>query len=371
MTIYYIIIAVLFIFALLERIDFESQKYGILIKRMLFYSAVLLIVLFGGLRYEVGFDYESYRNIYNQYDGSLSRFEPGYCLFMHIFKFIFHAPFPYFLFYYTLVNILIKVIFFQRYFKYPCLLIFLYFTAAYIGADFGVMRNGMATGIILWTIPAIQNRKLWWFLVIWLAAVSFHYSALIFFPMYWLAKIRISPKVFLILLFAGFIFIISGIPAFIFKFSANFFPGTFGDLLRYMSNYGIVEENLLYFLRPSTLIAIVLILFYGSVEREEIADKSNNSLEFSIYNVYAVFFLLIKFLSSVEIMQRRGAYYYKLIEIFLFYFLLNKIKEKEGKVIFIVLLFVYGALRIFAMGAQEMTFNFYKNYRFFSEFLGF
>lgn len=369
MTAYFIVYFILFLFALLERIDDQQINSGKLTNRMLFFSSVLVLVFFGGLRYESGFDYLSYKNIYDNYTGGIP-FEPAYCLLMYVFKFIVGTSFPYFLFFYTLLNILVKVLFFQKYFRYPCMLIFLYYPATYLIADFGVMRQAMAIGVFLWAIPAIKENKLLRYLLIWITACCFHYSALIFFPMYWINKLRINQKLFLFLFFAGFLFNYFQISRLIFTMSAKVIPGPLGNLLDYMAGYGFVTENLLYFLRPSTLIGVGLIVIYSYAYRAEISLPDRNSLQYNIYSIYVWFFLIIKYLSSIEVIQKRGSYFYKLLEIFLFYFLLERLKEKELKIIFIIVLFLYGLLRLIDLSLDEFSLGFYDNYRFFYEFIG-
>ena len=191
MSIYIIIYIILFIFSLLERIDDQQEISGVLIRKNIYFLSAAILLFFGALRYHVGFDYDVYNALYQVFGKNLNvgRFEPGYAVYIYICKNWFHFSYPYFLFLFVGSSILIKASFFYKYFRYPIFLLMLYFPAIFLYADFGQIRQGMAVGIFLWCIPAIKDRKLLRYIIIWLLAVAFHYSAFIFFPCYLFHKV--------------------------------------------------------------------------------------------------------------------------------------------------------------------------------------
>ena len=371
MTIYLIVYCLLFLFALLERLDDRGEASGVLLRKNFYFICAVGLVFFGALRYETGFDYFNYENIYQWFSGGLSagRFEPGFAAFMHICKNIFGLSYPYFLFLLTASSLLIKFSFFYKYFKYPVFLLLMYFPAIFLYADFGQIRQGMAVGIFLWCIPAIKDRKLLKYIIIWLLAVAFHYSAFIFFPVYWFYKVAVNRKIFLSVFLAGFLFnTVSGV---ILIFSlAQSLLGTsfFGKLLEYMTLYGTSTDPLSYFLEINTLLAIVLIIMYQIGYSDEIKNRQEIVLEYSAYNVYTISFLLIKFFDSIMVIGYRGAYFYKMMEGILFYYLMFRLKEKELKALLMVFLFLYGLIRlIFIIQKQAWQFVPYQIY---GEFFG-
>ncbi len=371
MSIYIIIYIILFIFALLERIDDQQEISGVLIRKNIYFLSAAILLFFGALRYDVGFDYDSYDSLYQVFgkDLDVGRFEPGYAVFVYICKNWFHFSYPYFLFFFAGSSILIKASFFYKYFRYPIFLFMLYFPAIFLYADFGQIRQGMAVGIFLWCIPAIKDRKLLKYIIIWLLAVAFHYSAFIFFPVYWFYKIAVNRKIFLSVFLAGFLFnAVSGV---ILIFSlAQSLLGTsfFGTLLTYINRYGIYTNPLSYFLEINTLLAIVLIMMYQIGYSDEIKNRHETVLEYSAYNVYTISFLLIKFFDSIMVIGYRGAYFYKMMEGILFYYLMFRLKEKELKALLMVFLFFYGLIRlIFIIQRQAWQFVPYQIYR---EFFG-
>lgn len=372
MSTYVIIYILLFIFALLERIDDQQEITGKLTKKGFYFICAAVLLFFGSLRYEVGFDYENYKSIYNTYSPgvTVSRFEPGFAAFMHICKNWFGLPYPYFLFFLTGSSILIKASFFYRYFKYPIFLLMLYFPAIFLYADFGQIRQGMAVGIFLWSIPAIKDRNVIKFFIVWFIAVSFHYSTLIFFPIYWLYKITVKRNVFLMIFMAGFLFNAFSGTIVVFALMQKILgtTGFLGSLLEYMTLYGESKNPLSYFLEINTLFAVILVLLYQKGYCYNIQNREESGFEFSGYNVYILMFLLIKFFDSIEVIGYRGAYFYKMIEGILLYYLMDKLKEKELKAFFLFFLFLYGLIRlIFIIQKQAWQFVPYQIY---GEFFG-
>lgn len=372
MSIYVIIYILLFIFALLERVDDQQNLAGKLTKKGFYFICAAILLFFGALRYEVGFDYGSYQLIYNGYSSGLNvgRLEPGFAAFMHIFKNWFGLSYPYFLFFLTGFSILIKASFFYKYFRYPIFLLMLYFPAIFLYADFGQIRQGMAVGIFLWCIPAIKDRKLIRFVLIWFLAVSFHYSALIFFPIYWLYKITINRSTFLMLFLTGFLFNAFSGTIVIFTLMRKILgtAGFLGSLLEYMTLYGESKNPLSYFLEINTLFAVIMVLVYQKGYYDDIQNRKENVFEFSGYNIYILMFLLIKFFDSITVIGYRGAYFYKMIEGILLCYLTDKLKEKELKALFLLFLFLYGLIRLVFI-VQKQTWQ-YVPYQIYGEFFG-
>lgn len=369
MTIYLIVYCLLFLFALLERLDDRGEASGVLLRKNFYFICAVGLVFFGALRYETGFDYFSYENIYQWFSGGLSagRFEPGFAAFMHICKNIFGLSYPYFLFLLTASSLLIKFSFFYKYFKYPVFLLLMYFPAVFLYADFGQIRQGMAVGIFLWAIPAIKNRKLFRFLIIWLTACSFHYSALIFFPIYWFYKIKVTPKIF----WAGLIFCflfnaVSGAKVIFYAAMKIMGSSGLGEIMEYALGYGESANPLSFFLEINTLLVLCLIPLYQKVYANTIKNGTEKHLEFSGYNVYILMFLLIKMFDSISVIGYRGAYFYKMMEGILFYYLLSGLKERELKALLFLAVFLYGLVRLFFIIQKQQWA--YVPYRIFSDF---
>ena len=376
MSLYIVVFLFLFFFSVLERVDDEQEISGILVKKNLLYLISVFLILFAGLRYNTGPDYRSYKIIYDTYGHIIdfnSRYEPGFVLMMHFFKNIINASFETFLFFLTALAVILKVLFFKRFFKHPIFFLFLYYPFFFFIVDFGQIRQGVALGFILWCLPAIKERKLLKFLIFWLLACFFHYSALLFFPFYILGNITVKFSLFLFLFFAGFIFNILNLGKGIFSIMALLTKGTLiGSIMEYMIEYGSTEGFniiLYYFFQPSTLFIIILLVIFMYYYRDEIHKKRSDGLEITLYNVTLSLMLIVKFFTTIAAFQRRGSYFYKFFELFFWYYIMERFSRKEEKAIFFLLLLIYGIVRLI-VGYNNYPFYF-DNYKIYLEFLGF
>ena len=57
--IYYLLISILFIFSLFQQINLKKDQL-----KLLKYFSVILLIIVGGLRFEVGADWFSYKNLF-------------------------------------------------------------------------------------------------------------------------------------------------------------------------------------------------------------------------------------------------------------------------------------------------------------------
>ena len=369
MAIYIIIYIILFVFSLLEQIDVKEEKSGILTKQTIFYFALVILVGFSGLRYQVGPDYSSYKMLYETTPTKfLIRSEFGFHFLLTFFNHYLGCRYETFLFLFSFSSVFIKGLFFKKYFKNPIFLLMLYFPFIFFLVDFGQIRQGMALGIALWCIPAVKEKKFIKYYLLWFLAASIHNSALILFPFYFLGQIRLTIKVFLIMFFIGFLANLIDVSYYIFSLIETVLKGTIiGSVMTYLKNYGGVERNLLvyYFLQPGTTINIFVTIVFLLINKK----NDRKTMYDIICNMNMFMVLIVKFFTDFMIFQQRGSYYYKLYEIFLIYYIFKKIKEKEWKLTLIFILFLYGIMRI---NMEYSRFSImYNNYTMNYPFLGF
>lgn len=376
--IYFFIYFLIFFLALCERLDDKNEISGILIKKTLYYYLAAGLVLFVGLRNEIGFDFFNYKAIYNSYPASFSlffsRFEPGFNFILYLSKNLLGLSFNYFLLIVTFLSISVKVIFYKKYFAYPTTLLLFYYPLL-IANDFGLFRQGLAISIILWALPAIKERRIFKFLLVWIAAVSFHYSALIFFPVYFLNRITVTAKRFWGVFLAGFIINAVHLSTVIFSILSIFFAGTFlGFIMNYMlEGYGVSENPLKYFLKPSTLIAVLLFFLYWFIARKKENIREEKDFEFTVFNSYFLLFLLLRLFDSISALSNRGSFFLETFEVVIFYYLIEYFKEKELKLIFFLFFIIYGIVRIYMVLVHapfDEIGSEFGRYQIFSEFFG-
>lgn len=186
---YFSIIIFTSIFALLiGRVKEENFN------KVVFFIIFLVPALISGLRYGVGTDYFNYYNIYFDltlsdnlaYELGNTRYEPGWVILNYMVKFIFDDV----IYIFIISSLMIWLFSFKALYenrKHINLgIAVLVLLCTMYNPSFNLIRLYMAASILMLTIKPIIEKKLLKFLLLVLFAASFHYSALIFLPVYWL-----------------------------------------------------------------------------------------------------------------------------------------------------------------------------------------
>jgi len=217
----------------------------------------------------------------------------------------------------------------------------LFITLGFYGFSLTGLRQTIAISICLWSYDYIKKRKLIPFLLVVLLAFSFHKSAIIFIPLYFLGNLRIKP-LSLILIFI--------ICAFIFIYSSNimdFFNDQFDKSYskeNIKSYTGRVINLFIYFL----LLILSLVCSYN---KKRAMNNYNVNNTFIISTLIGIAIYLTQFF-DVGISYRLSMYY---VNTFIFVYVSNIINEFDLKkdkrlltlcfIIFSTLLFFIGIYR--------------------------
>jgi len=200
-----IYIALFVVLAALTALDLVGDdRYGI--KRGTFIGMVLLLIFISAIRWETGPDWDSYVNFYERIDEflgeqSLNFFEPGYTAINWAFSTT-KAPYTAMLAFLAIITIGIKGIVFLRYPRILFLLLFLYY--AYYLADIISVRQFTAVALCLFSLKYIEERRFWYFLVTIVVATTIHVSSLFFIFAYWFYWVRLSDNLLYTGLVLGF-----------------------------------------------------------------------------------------------------------------------------------------------------------------------
>lgn len=192
---YYIVL--LFIVLLLEFFDSKVKNN----KDLFFKICILIIILFSGLRYYIGWDYKAYydtiafgidTNIYSKREWL------NYSL-INITRNLFWPEFYFMFTSFVSIFLIGKTI--KKYSVDKWMSIYLYLTfPLFFLNSLSVIRNFMAIAITVYSTRYIIDRKLFRFIIAIIIAAGFHQSAYIAILLYPIANIKLNKKLYFLFL---------------------------------------------------------------------------------------------------------------------------------------------------------------------------
>lgn len=99
--------------------------------------------------------------------------------------------------YFTVVSALSLTFLFlslRKYSVYPLIGLLVYLSRFFMGREMMQIRAGLAISIVVFALQFIEKQKLKYFIFFVLLASSFHLSAILILPVYWMSKLEITPK---------------------------------------------------------------------------------------------------------------------------------------------------------------------------------
>lgn len=317
MIIYFLILGVLGIGSLID-LFYTNER----LKKNLYIFFIVTLIIFFGTRGYIGYDWYSYMPSFEKSPNIVDLlihgfapkgFEKGFQIYLAVIK-LFTDNYVIFNVINTVIDFLLLYFIFKRYSKYPIFALFIYFGIYGVAFEIDMIRNIKSILLFILSIKYIEDRKLFPFIALNLLGFFFHYSSLIYFPMYFLLKIKWNRLFIFIVFILGNIYylldkrwLIRGIGEFTKRFSGeigrkvvvyisivpDYFP--LGVTLFYLERvvifilvffmlnrlsekrYGIIFAN--------SLFLSVFIFFFG-------AEFSVLTLRIGILFVYSYWFIL-------------------------------------------------------------------------------
>jgi hypothetical protein len=302
--IYYVIYFVLSFFALIN--VYSRNKIIIIFNAVL---AACILILFAGLRFNVGFDYYNYELYYNAVVNSNKIFvEPLVKAFIYLCDYL-NTGYVGFLFIMALVSISIKFKFVIAYSAIPLLSILLYYSRIFIISDFGQIRQGLALGLILFTYKPIIERRFKQFLLIVICSCLIHSAAIIFLPIYFVVEKEIQPRYMFLIMLTAIPVATINLKSVIIQMFSTLLPGGLVDkLMFYSENEQFIGLTFSMFLRG------VIVLLCITVYWRNIKDNKQWLVIFNIYYWGYIFYLIF---NSIPQLGGRGSLYFQQFEILL------------------------------------------------------
>lgn len=283
---------------------------------LLFFSvlAFFLMLMFGGLRYNVGADWYSYERIFNEtrFDNVFEiGIEPFFNLLIVVIKY-FNLNYLFFVFTVFAIATAIKFSFLFKYSNSFFAALLVYFPIQFMAYDINGIRQGLAIGIVFCSVDSLLKKKIWMFLIIVSLAMCFHYSAVIFFPFYFIANKKIKPKYIHITITLSIVlgFLLQKI---ILSVLLPRLSGLESIFAQKVFSYSSSEEfgqgiSLGFSTLHRLLIFYLFFIFYDKI-------KLKDPLKNILLNSYLISLVLFFLFSAIEIVASRGSLYYRSFDI--------------------------------------------------------
>jgi len=325
MVIYFVIYLALF------ALGIHSYKHS---RQLWVILVCAMLVCFAGFRApEVSGDYINYIDFFKNIKGSaglnfIAFVEPSFVLFSFLLPSL-----RWVVLLYALLGVLFKVYGIKNLTPFAFLSFALWFSNYFLVQEMNQIRAGVAIGLLLLSIPYIVNRNLCHFSLLVALATMFHYSALVFFPLYFLNSKKIPPFYFVFIPLAyllhaggiGFINILNHIP--IAALHSKL------EAYNYLYSIGLFTEISLY----SPVIMFRLIILYILLSKWKTLQTQNRYTVVLLKSAVLSIALLILF-SGLPVFSIRISEIFASAEIILLPFLLYLYRPSYAVVLFLFLI---------------------------------
>lgn len=227
-----------------------KKQYTISLNVLFWFLVFMAFTLFGGLRYRVGTDFESYSEIFgnigrNWYDPRYAGTEWGFVWLNRLITVYTRNP-QWLMFITNLFITIFGLVCIGRYSKFVPLSLYIFYTTIYY-QGFNLIRQGMACAVVFLAFGVYHEGKWIRSCLLILVASLFHRTALIVLPLFLLMQFRYSQVWY-------YIFLVMSSLGFLLKEQIN------GLLLRFYPSAAAASEAYLY--EEFSPVQVILCLIY-------------------------------------------------------------------------------------------------------------
>lgn len=312
------------------------------LSKIVFWLSIIMPLLVAANRYGIGTDYFNYMDMYNSItsDNNIMKsiinyrsIEPGWIILNYMVKYIFDD--------YKYVFIISS--FFTLFFSFKAiynfkdkinlgLSMFIFMCTLYL-TSFNIIRQSLAVAIVFFGYKYIEEKKVFKYLLFMCLAICFHYSALVFLPMYWFLdkKITNTTRIKKYILYAAFIVFIM-----YFNTLINSVANMSENLSRY-SEYNSTDNIKIAFSNIINKLPILIIIFLNIKNLRKM--KSFISESVSLYYLA----VLLTVLAPQSTTLGRICMYFQMSQIIILPAIVKNQKKTGYKNLIIVLIILYFA----------------------------
>ncbi len=355
MAIYFIIFICLVTIGVFQQ--YTGKKYD-----RLFLFSVIFLILFSGLRGEnVGFDYESYYDIFHSITEitTASNFliEPLFALLVTIVNSV--GSFNHFLIIIAILSISIKGFFIYRYSPYPLISILVYYVISFLINDMGQIRYGLAMSIVLLVFHELHRGKKLSVIILIFISILLHYSAVVVLPILLFYNYRFSNKQIFFILSASILFYIIPFDRIIISTLSLLPIPHVQSKIDFYTFYSDTFGRNLGFNMSTVLRLSVLLVFVKYKESLAIKTKTVN-LFINVYLYGIVLYMMFNFNAEFAI---RSSGYFKALDFIMIPSIVTLGRNKSDKLIIYCLIVIFS---FYSLAKIMLDYEFgsaYLNYR--------
>lgn len=327
----------------------ESYIYIIISSIIFFMSAV---------RHNVGYDFSSYKNIFNTIHNSSRNIwyfnqkldmDVGYVLLNKL-----SVNYPMLIFIIASLAIIPKLIFIYKESESKLFVLLMYYCGIFITYDMGVIRQGLSITIFLYGLKYVREQKLLKYLLIIFLSFIFHPSALVYIPLYFIGNIELSKKTYYITAFSALIFSLFSDSSFVLSIAEHLPEGIISTKLAYYTLY--TSEDLTFSLLKRI---VFLVIFVEFSKRSNLLTNDKKQL---IYlNGYYLSILFASIFASVPVIGGRGNAGLYFLQVFIFS---KMVRNTQNKILKLVIIVVISAMFYKTLlGPLNDIYSFYLPYQ--------
>lgn len=307
-------------------------------ERYLYIVLSVALLLMAGLRYNVGYDFMAYENLFdkisNTQEGiwSLSQglnVELGFVFLCKI-----CANYSIFIFAVACLAIIPKLIYMYKECEFKLAVLLMYYCGLFMTYDMGVMRQGLSISIAIYGLKYIQKRNLAKFLIVIFAATLFHVSSLIFIPLYFIGCKEFSRKVYYTTAILAIAFSFYSDNSFLLSLIQNIPQGgIISDKAAYYAlNYNTEESLVISILKR----CVFLVIFVEFFKRMKV--QLNDRKQVIYLNGYYLSIVFASLFASIPVIGGRGNAGLYFLQIFIFSKMLGFTKDKFTRTIMMLII---------------------------------
>lgn len=306
----------LVLLGILSVLAFTNDLLDDKLRARMWIPCFFLLLVFFGLRGYVGDDWTGYHAAYsnihfrdihlNVFGHHSFRYEPGFGIFTWAVRQV-AGPHGYLFFQFlcTLIQLILLFRFLRRYCQNLPFALIIFIAMSGMVMLINTMRNTIAILIFLNSLTFIQQRKALPYFLCCLAALSFHLSSILFFPLYFVLHKNIPKWLYLAVFLLGNAIVLFQIP--VFSMGVGTIASLIGGKLQFMVNAYLGDShmaNMSFSLSIGSLerlgTGLIIFIFWNRLK----AIRPENVM---FINAMLLYFLFYLFFSEIREVGKRMA----------------------------------------------------------------